>query len=321
VLGWVEYLRPDGEIVALALLQQFVENQSSAWSLTQDYLQRVTQRLFSPAEAASESATPSPDLHSLFLVGARRLGQRLAELHAAFAVPVSDPAFAPEPATAERVNAWVEHVHNEAEGTLRLLSQQLDRLPEAHRALAQEVLALGPTLLERLQRTHIHSPQFICTRYHGDLHLGQVLLTGQDFLIVDFEGEPARSLAQRRAKHSPLRDVAGMVRSLDYAAAVASDSNREQPDEKRVAIEKAMRSWQDETTQAFLAGYRDAAAGLASLPSDASTWQELLELFLIEKALYELRYEINMRPDWVSVPLRGLAALVRSRGVEAADVG
>jgi len=112
-----------------------------------------------------------------------------------------------------------------------------------------------------------------------------------------------------------------MVRSIDYAAAVSLESNRDQPAEKRAAIEKAIRSWQAESTLAFLAGYRQANADLPSLPSDPQTWQELLELFLIEKALYELRYEINMRPDWVGVPLRGLLALVQTRAVGAEDVG
>jgi maltose alpha-D-glucosyltransferase/alpha-amylase len=159
------------------------------------------------------------------------------------------------------------------------------------------------------------------TRYHGDLHLGQVLLTGQDFLIVDFEGEPARPLVERRAKHSPLRDVAGMLRSLDYAAALAVANNRDQPAEKRIGVEKAVRAWQEEAGAAFLSGYRQASTDLPSLPKDAQTWQQLLELFLIEKALYELRYEINMRPDWVGVPLHGLMALVQTRAVDAGDAG
>jgi maltose alpha-D-glucosyltransferase/alpha-amylase len=321
MLGWIEYVRPDGEVVALALLQQYVENQGSAWSLTQDYLQRVTQRLFTPGENAPESAQREVESHSVFLVGAHRLGQRLGELHRAFAKPTDDPAFSPEPATAQQVEQWIQRVQRDAEDTLALLTQQRDRLPEDQRACAEDLLAHGPTLLERLRRTHIREPQFMCTRYHGDLHLGQVLLTGQDFLIVDFEGEPARPLAERRTKHSPLRDVAGMLRSIDYAAAVAIDSNREQPEEKRGAIEKALRAWQEESTRAFLAGYREAAADLPSLPKDEQTRQELLELFLIEKALYELRYEINMRPHWVGVPLRGLISLVRTRGVEAEDVG
>jgi maltose alpha-D-glucosyltransferase/alpha-amylase len=320
VLGWVEYVRPDGEVVALALLQQYVENQGSAWSLTQDYLQRLTQRLFTP-ETPPEGAAREVELHGLFIAGAQRLGQRLAELHAAFAKPTDDPGFAPEPVTAEEVAQWVQHVHDDAESTLLLLSEQRDRLPEGDRAAATALLAHGPTLLERLRRTTVRDHDFVKTRYHGDLHLGQVLLTGQDFLIVDFEGEPARPLAERRAKHSPLRDVAGMVRSLDYAAAVAGDHNREQPDEKRTAVETALRTWQNEATQAFLAGYSQANASLPSVPKDAQSWQQLLELFLIEKALYELRYEMAMRPEWVGVPLRGLLSLVQTRAMNAGDAG
>jgi len=321
VLGWIEYVQADGEVVALALLQQYVENQGSAWSLTQDYLQRMTQRLFTPTESPPENAAREVELHGFFLAGAHRLGQRVGELHAAFARPSDDPAFAPERVEAAEVAQWAKRVYDDTEATLRLLSQQRDRLPERQRAAAEELLLHGPTLLERVRRTQVKAPDFMKTRYHGDLHLGQVLLTGHDFLIVDFEGEPARPLAERRMKHSPLRDVAGMVRSLDYAAALAVENNHEQPEEKRAAIEKAVRAWQEETTQAFLSGYRQASVDLPSLPKDAQTWQQLLELFLVEKALYELRYEINLRPDWVGVPLRGLMALVRTRVVDAGDVG
>src|SRR5262249_46125096 len=203
-----------------------------------------------------------------------------------------------------------QRVQSDAASTLALLGQQIERLPETVRPAADELLVHGATLLERLRRTTVKSPEFVKTRYHGDLHLRQVLLTGQDFLIVDFEGVPARPLAERREKHSPLRDVAGMIRSIDYAAAVSLERNREQSDEKRAAIEKAIRTWQAEATQAFLAGYRQANVDLPSLPRDPQSWQELLELFLIEKALYELRYEINMRPDWVGVPLPGFLDLL-----------
>jgi maltose alpha-D-glucosyltransferase/alpha-amylase len=321
VLGWVEYVRPDGELMALALLQQYVENQGSAWSLTHDYLQRLTQRLFTPVEAATENAQHEVEQHGFFLAGAQRLGQRIGEMHRAFAKPTDDLAFAPEPVSAEETAQWVQRIYRDAGATLDLLSQQLDRLREPQRRTAEELLARGATLLERLQRTTLKTPDFVKTRYHGDLHLGQVLLTGQDFLIVDFEGEPARPLSERRAKGSPLRDVAGMIRSIDYAAALGLEDNDEQPAEKRAAIEKAIHTWQAECTQAFLAGYRAASAELPSLPHDPQMWQQLLELFLIEKALYELRYEINMRPDWVGVPLRGLLALVSERAVDTADAG
>jgi len=134
---------------------------------------------------------------------------------------------------------------------------------------------------------------------------------GQDFLIVDFEGEPARELDERRAKHSPLRDVAGLVRSIDYAAAVTLNNHVDQPQEKRTVVENAIRNWQTESTRAFLAGYTGATGELRSVPHDPAALQRLLDLFQMEKALYELRYEINMRPDWVDVPLRGLLRLTK----------
>ena len=144
-------------------------------------------------------------------------------------------------------------------------------------------------------------------RIHGDLHLGQVLVAKDDFIIVDFEGEPGRSLQERRAKSSPLKDVAGMVRSFSYAAHAAA--LRRSPGAATDDGLQALARWEREATHHFIDGYRKAAAGLASVPADDDSFRALADLFLVEKALYELRYEIANRPDWVEIPLRGLLEL------------
>jgi maltose alpha-D-glucosyltransferase/alpha-amylase len=148
------------------------------------------------------------------------------------------------------------------------------------------------------------------TRYHGDLHLGQVLVAQDDFIIVDFEGEPERSLEERRAKASVLRDVAGMLRSFSYAAHAAL-LRREPTASLAEADLKALADWEASARRFFLEGYRRPTQGVASVPADAADFDAMLDLFLIEKPLYELRYEIANRPDWLEIPLRGLMELTQ----------
>jgi maltose alpha-D-glucosyltransferase/alpha-amylase len=165
------------------------------------------------------------------------------------------------------------------------------RLLDAREALAARIDALVPTRIDAAK-----------TRYHGDYHLGQVLINQHDFIIVDFEGEPSRPLEERRAKHSPLRDVAGMLRSFGYAAAVAARQAAPAAAD-RGRLEAPLTRWQSETTRAFLDAYEAHAAGIASHPADRASAAQLVALFTLEKALYELRYELANRPDWVAIPL------------------
>ncbi|CAN5471299.1 hypothetical protein BH11MYX1_BH11MYX1_02610 [soil metagenome] len=147
------------------------------------------------------------------------------------------------------------------------------------------------------------------TRVHGDYHLGQVLWTGDDFVIIDFEGEPGRPLSQRRFKRTPLRDVAGLVRSLHYASAAALRNGKHRPEDVAL-LQPWARAWSEWTSAAFVAGYLEKAAGTAIVPKQATDLQLLLEFFLIEKCVYEIGYELDNRPDWVEIPLRGLLSLL-----------
>jgi maltose alpha-D-glucosyltransferase/alpha-amylase len=170
--------------------------------------------------------------------------------------------------------------------------------------LARDLLAKRDAFLARLDGLAGETGALVKTRYHGDLHLGQVLVVQNDFAIVDFEGEPARPIQERRRKHSVLRDVAGMLRSIRYAAHAAGlrPAGDASPDVARLKVE----TWASEAAERFLAGYREAGAGVASIPSDPARFRALLDLFVVEKALYEVRYELSHRPDWVAIPLRGL---------------
>ena len=275
VAGVVEYSAGGGEPVTLALLQAYVANQGDGWSYTLDYLQR-----FLETQKAPE------DNHGAYLVLMQTLGTRTGELHRALATPSGDPAFEPEPIQAEDVRAWRARVREEAEQTLALVrSTQLARRRERLFALIDACRAPQAGALK--------------IRHHGDYHLGQVLVANNDFYIIDFEGEPSRSLAESRRKHSPLRDVAGMLRSFSYARWSATRTG-------------ALDDWEAQTRRAFLAAYVAAVQG-SGLFESMEDVAGLLRLFELEKVLYELRYEVNNRPDWVQVPLSGVLGMLEAK--------
>jgi len=209
--------------------------------------------------------------------------------------------------TRDDFESWKQRVAAELDETMRLIEVALPRLPEATRTALGPLRAKSGVLRDRILATRANLDGVVKTRYHGDLHLGQVLVAQDDFIIVDFEGEPGRSLEERRAKTSVLRDVAGMVRSFSYAAhaAIMRAPAGSLTDDGR----RALAEWERDALHYFLEGYGKAAEGVASIPADPDGFRATLELFLLEKALYELRYEMANRPDWVEIPLRGLLEL------------
>ena len=304
VAGSVDHVAADGTVRTLALVQAFVPNQGDAWSSTVDELARQFEGKRAQSGAAGTDGTDT------FLAAMTTLGRRTAELHAALARRTGDPAFDPEPVTADDVERWVQAVRTDAAAALDLLSRRHASLPPALLDTAQRLFAAGPRLQGTLGEGVQPPPGGSKMRTHGDYHLGQVLMVRNDFVIIDFEGEPARELAERRRKHSPLRDVAGMLRSLDYArqAALRQVAHTEADLE---GLRPAADAWEQQAREAFLAGYRDVAIE-QGLVQDAVAFEAqagLLRLFEIEKALYELRYELNNRPEWVAVPLAGLMRL------------
>ncbi len=211
------------------------------------------------------------------------------------------------------------HVQTEADATLAQLEHRLAGLSEQVRALAQQLLEQRNVLADRLQHCISGQIDTIKTRYHGDYHLGQVLLTKNDFVIIDFEGEPLRTLAERRHKHSPLRDVAGMLLSFNYAAYTAIALEIAERPEDSVKLEALLRDWETEVGRVFLAAYDETTLG-SGLVSPHSPLCGLLDLFLLEKALYEVRYELDNRPDWVVIPLRGILEIMNKPTVALPSV-
>jgi maltose alpha-D-glucosyltransferase/alpha-amylase len=325
VLGGLEYRgRTDASSIALGLLQQFVQNQGNAWDYTIGEIGRFFDQTDPvglpgpdlPLTLVSMLAPPEPapsaviDTVGAYLETAATLGRRTAELHLALARDAGNPAFTPEPAGADDVARWTRSSIESGRASLATLEAHLDRLPSPLRERARLLLARRWRVDEVARKTSGSAPAFSKIRVHGDFHLGQLLWTESDFVVLDFEGEPARSLEERREKQPALKDVAGMLRSFAYAAAVGLTHEVETrpTDEDRLRAWAGV--WQAWTSASFLAAYRATAAGAVFLPAAPEEFEALLRLFLLDKALYELRYELGHRPDWVDIPVDGLLALL-----------
>jgi maltose alpha-D-glucosyltransferase / alpha-amylase len=300
--GVLEYIAADGESRLLAMLQGYIANQGDGWTQSLEYLQRhLEQYRTTPA-----GDPVPPNLHEAYLARIRVLAVRTAELHRALAQPTQDSAFSPQPLTRADIDAYRQRALEEARGALGMLATNVEQLPAADRDRAGKVLAQRDRLLARIEALSNQTPQGVKTRIHGDYHLGQVLVTRNDFVIIDFEGEPGHSLEERCAKHSPLRDIAGMLRSFSYVQHSAL-RNVAHNDAEAARLAPLAGGWETEVREAFLAAY-DAAARDAKLygPEPLQVGSGLLGLFGLEKALYELRYELGNRPGWAGIPLQGI---------------
>ncbi len=309
----------EGEPTTLAAAFAFVPNQGDAWGVLTAALDRRLEDLAYTVHGRDEETGTLTDYEFPLSIGALA-GQRTAELHRALATPTEDEAFRTAPLTAKEVKAWAADAQKEAKAVLKSLEGALGGLDEATRADAEALIARRDDLLERLAEAGRAKPAGETSRIHGDYHLGQVLVSHGDLVIIDFEGEPRRTLAERRARSSPLRDVAGMLRSFDYAAATALQglADRAPTVEAETAARTWLAGWLRGTTRAYLEAYREHMAGCPTYPEDEAFATALLDLFLIQKALYEIGYELGNRPGWLSIPVRG-ALGVLAREEDAAD--
>ncbi|HEU4672294.1 MAG TPA: maltose alpha-D-glucosyltransferase [Candidatus Limnocylindrales bacterium] len=328
VAGALDYRFPNGERGSAGILMEFVPNEGDEWTAALGDVASFLERsvaLPDPAPAVPgtvagllELATeelPS-EVHEQigpYLATAALLGTRIGELHATLARPSSDSAVAPEPYSTMYARSVLQSMRGRLQANLRLLEQSLGRLPDETAILARRVLDGGTELERRFGRIAGKPVGGQRIRVHGDLHLGQILSTGRDVLIIDFEGEPARSIGERRLKRSALRDLAGMLRSFDYAASgstIPADSPAGVREEDRATVEAWARYWTSWVSAAFLRAYRTATAGAPFLPPSDTDWADLLEAYVLDKALYELDYELNNRPDWLAIPLEGILRLL-----------
>ncbi|GGE36699.1 trehalose synthase [Agaricicola taiwanensis] len=298
LLGYLEHVGSDGTSTAMAVLQGYVRNQGDAWGWLLDGLKRELElvALSAEGEQITMADRSAPHAHYTAL-----LGRRTAELHLAFATPTDDPAFEAEPFGKNDLKEAVEDAKRQAErafsaaGSLAEASEFMDRKPEILK------------LIDRLSKTRAAG---IKTRIHGDYHLGQVLIAQDDVVLVDFEGEPSRPADERRMKASPLRDVAGMLRSFAYAADAAAKDVAARFGDNAERVHAAAEEWRQLTVSSFSDAYEAVARGQPIWIEDDSNRHALLRLYLLTKALYETAYEANARPDWIATPLRGVLQML-----------
>ncbi|MBT8491574.1 MAG: putative maltokinase, partial [Deltaproteobacteria bacterium] len=322
--GHLELAMGSGEPAVAGIVSGFVSNQGDAWSFTLDRLARYFDDALSSQHDANQllsslrsdparltEAVPEPvsELIGDYLPLARLLGERCAELHLALLQNSEAAAFAPLPFSTLHQRSLFQSGRAALKRGLDKLSRNLRNLEGSTAEIAERVLSQRSQLEARLRRIVGDKIDAVRIRCHGDLHLGQVLYTGNDFIIIDFEGEPGRTIGERRIKRSPLRDVAGMLRSFHYAAVAARHGEhvREEDDRSMQPWDEVWHRW---VSAVFLSAYLQRASGSAFLPRQESDLETLLDFYWAEKCIYELSYELDNRPDWLAIPLAGLADLL-----------
>jgi maltose alpha-D-glucosyltransferase/alpha-amylase len=238
------------------------------------------------------------------------LGERTGQLHMALSSRTDDPSFAPEPFTMLYQRSVYQSMRNLTSRVMQLLRTNIKRLPEDVRKEASRMLDSEQAILHVFQKIMERKISSLKIRYHGDYHLGQVLFTGNDFVIIDFEGEPARSLTERRLKRSPVRDLAGMVRSFHYAAYSVFLKHASVRPEDVGLLEPWIHLWYTCVSGIFLDAYRRTVGKASLVPAERTGMETLFDAFVLEKAVYETGYELNNRPDWVIIPLRGITHIL-----------
>jgi len=315
-VGAIEYRRAKAEPAVVCMLQRAAANEGDVWTRTVDAMGRYYERVLErKADLQNESASPGALLDELiggvYPEKVKLIGQRTGELHLALASRLNDPAFRPEPFNAMAQRSVYQTMRTTLRRTFTLLEKKLPELSAAFRNEAKEVLAAEQEILAREKRLLDRHTNAAKIRIHGDYHLGQLLYTGKDFVILDFEGEPARALSERKLKRSALRDVAGMMRSFQYAAYSAlwqpAMRNEDVP-----FLERWAHLWYRQTSSVFLQSYLNATTGAIFIPKNSEDLQIMLEAYLLDKAVYEIGYELNHRPTWVVIPIRGIKHILQA---------
>jgi maltose alpha-D-glucosyltransferase/alpha-amylase len=324
--GAIEYRRPGSEPIILGILQAFVPNQGDAWKYTLDSLGGYFEKLLSRKSEIQETPkAPASLLEVAFqevpvllqeLIGGvylemtRLLGKRTAELHLALSSDTEDPGFAPEPFSILYQRSLYQSMQSLTKMVFGLLRKNLKNLQDNLREKANEIIGFEKQIIERFKALFKKKISATKIRIHGDYHLGQVLYTGNDFIIIDFEGEPVRPLSERRLKRSPLRDVAGMIRSFHYAVYSSLFKHTHLKSEELQRLEPWADLWYKYVSGVFLRSYLDTVKYAPFISRDREELGIILRAYLLEKTIYELGYELNNRPDWIAIPIKGIKDLL-----------
>jgi len=308
VLGDAVYVS-GGQEHSLALLQSWVANDGTAWDAMLGRLAAFFAALPSDPASDDEVARRTAELAAGHFVELEQLGRLTGELHRALASDADDPAFAPRPITPAMIAGWQASIRRLRDAIVPRLGAMAPELPQAQRTTVERVVASGGRIEAGIVALDgLAGAGVTATRFHGDYHLGQILIAERGYWIIDFEGEPMRSLEERRAHGSPLQDAAGMLRSLSYAASAALFAAGEAAPHNSLA--RYAGEWEQQARRAFLRGYWQTVQGASFVPDNDRVRDEALRAFELEKALYEVGYELNNRPDWLPIPLRGVVGAI-----------
>jgi maltose alpha-D-glucosyltransferase / alpha-amylase len=309
LLGSIELVEGD-ERSALVVAHRFVENQGDAWTVTGAFLGR-----FIDDQRVLSAAAPEESLElASYLQRLKQIGKRTGELQSALASRADITDFAPEPIGADDLAAWTGRLLDRANHTFELLAAKRGTLQDDDRTMVERMLALRADITAYIRGLLPKSTTAVKVRHHGDFHLGQVLMVKDDAYILDFEGEPGRSLAERRQKVPAARDVAGLIRSIDYSTTAALSDAINLTPEERAILKPKLEIWRAMSTEAFWNSCREFTSG-ALWPSDPAEAQNLLDFFLLEKAFYEMEYELMNRPGWLHVPIDGTWRILKRHNV------
>jgi maltose alpha-D-glucosyltransferase/alpha-amylase len=326
-VGSIEWKSANDSYV-IGMMQNMVETTGDAWTLMLERLdafnEKILERNFEPSAIPPlEGSLTEPlaydeipmQIRELIDASvaeyARKIGIRTGQLHRALASDTSRLDFRPEQYSLHYQRSLYSGLQSQVRGAFANLNKNFSKLPENFRNEAQEVLRLKDEVLNVLKNIYKHKIDVDKIRIHGDFHLGQVLFTGKDFIITDFEGEPAKTYSERRIKRSPLRDVAGMIRSFHYAAYGSLFLDNQIRKEDFGKLMPLVDQWQHYMSQFFIKAYLETVGDASFVPKNKEDLEILLTTFLMEKAVYEIDYEVNNRPDWVIIPLRGVKTLLK----------
>ncbi len=325
--GSIEYIANGANSATIAMLQGLVQNEGDGWQWTLEELARYYEgarasqfpadqlpSAGAPIAADSPAMLQARDAAGYYLEAACTLGRRTAEMHLALAQPTEDPAFRPETMSVDDLHELERDLLQHGSAAFDVLRNSLAKLEEGTDSTVEQaglLLSRRRAILAKFSALSKVGGGALRTRVHGDYHLGQVLRSKGDFVLLDFEGEPARPLSERRAKQSPMKDVAGMLRSFSYAAYAGLTRSTARRPQDRELLEPWARLWEAAVSQEFLDSYRKVVSGSSIVPADEASFTELLDVYLLDKALYELVYELNNRPAWVRIPLSGILQLSR----------